>query len=129
MDYEFTYNPNLDAVEVATHGLADLDGLKEMNHRIAEACERERSASILVDHSDLDVSRLSMSDVEALSRTAASFKHVFGNRKCAHVVSKDSQYGLVRAWEIMVDLKGLDEVDARTFRDRDEAVGWLESGS
>jgi hypothetical protein len=129
MKYECVYNPNLNIVEVRTSGVADMTTMIEIVHRIAEICEREKSANILVDHSELDGSLLSMGDIETLSRTSASLRDVFKTRKCAHVVAEDYQFGLVRAWQTMVEINGLTDVEARLFKSRNEAVDWVKSVS
>jgi hypothetical protein len=35
---------------------------------------------------------------------------------CAHVVAKDIQFGLVRAWEIMIELAGVTDLRTMVFR-------------
>ena len=120
MKYECIYNPNLNTIEVSTHGLADMTALIAMVYRIAEICGQQKSANILVDHSELDVSLLAMSNIETLSHTIVSLKDTFKMRKCAHVVVKDSQFGLVRAWEIMVGIKGFTDIETGLFKIRIE---------
>ena len=129
MRYECRYNPKLNVVEAVTHGSADVVRLLEMLHRITEHCRREASADILVDHSDLNAGSLTMENVETLGRTAASLNDVYRYRRCAHVVTSDLQFGLVRAWEIFVAMYDLTELETRLFKNRDEAVEWLEAGA
>ncbi|MGO9379965.1 MAG: response regulator [Dissulfurispiraceae bacterium] len=127
--YECTYNPDLNIIETSTHGPADMTALMEMVRCIAEICGHEASANVLVDHSQLDSSNLTMSNIEALSSICVSLKDSFKVRKCAHVVADDLQFGLVRAWEVMVESNGLTDVDNRVFKDRNEAIQWIKSGS
>jgi hypothetical protein len=128
MKYECSYYPNLNTIEVSTHGVANITALIEMLHRIAELCGQEKSANILVDHSALDASSLTMNNIDTLSRITASLKDTFKKRKCAHVVAEDLQFGLVRAWEIMVEIKGFTDMKKRLFKNRDEAIEWVKAG-
>ncbi len=125
MEYECCFSSDLNAIEVCTRGKADMTTLMEMLHRIADLCGREESANILVDHSALDARLLTVNDIEILSRESAAKKKEFKNRRCAHVVAKEYQLGLVRAWEIMAELKGFTAVETRTFKSREEAVAWI----
>ena len=125
MKYECIYNPNLNTIEVSTHGKPDMAALIEMVHRIADLCRQEKSASILIDHSELDASLLTMNNVESLSNESVALQDAFRMRKCAHVVAKDYQFGLVRAWEIMIEIKGFTDIETRLFKNRDEALEWI----
>jgi hypothetical protein len=129
MRYECSYDSDLDIVQAVTSGEASLQELTDMNHNIAEVCTREKTANILVDHSRLDARLLSMSDVRDLSSTTVSEKDIFQKRKCAHVVSEDLQYGLVRAWQIMVEVNGFNNLDLMVFKNRDDAIEWITGGS
>jgi hypothetical protein len=128
MTYECIYNPKLNTIEAATHGMADMTALLEMLHRIAELCRQEQNAKILIDHSDLDASLLTMKNIESISLSTVSFKDIFMKRKCAHVVAKDLQFGLVRAWEIIIAMNDFTEIETKLFRNIDDAVVWLNAG-
>jgi hypothetical protein len=125
MRYECVYNPDLNIIEATTEGLADMATMLEMVQHLTEICERERSANILVDHSKLDASSVTMDNVETLSLTVVSSKDCFKGRKCAHVVSRGLQFGLVRAWEALIEVNGFTELETSTFTDRDEAIKWI----
>lgn len=127
MKYECIYNPKLNAVEGVTHGRADVAQFLEMLHRVMELCMKEETANILVDHSDLDAGSLTIENIETLGRTAASQKEICKVRKCAHVVTNDLQFGLARAWEIIVSMYNLTDLETRLFKDRDEATEWIKA--
>jgi hypothetical protein len=76
MRYECSYYPNLNTIEVSTHGVANIAALIEMLHRIAELCGQEKSANILVDHSELDASPLTMNNIDTISRITVSMKDI-----------------------------------------------------
>jgi len=128
MHYQCRYDRRLDIVEAVTHGLADLTGLRQMLEEIVALCARERTANILVDHSGLNPMPLSMDDIKTLSGLCIAMANTLRGRKCAHVVSGDLQYGLVRAWEIMNDCNGFDDFETRLFLNRNDAVAWLQDG-
>jgi len=126
VEYECIYNPDLNAVEASTHGMADPTVLIAMVHRIAALCGQHASANVLVDHSDIDATPLTMRDVETLSRTTVACE-TFQGRKCAHLVARDLQFGLVRAWETMIEIHGLTELETGLFTDRTEAIAWVKA--
>jgi hypothetical protein len=65
---------------------------------------------------------LTMENIETLGRKAAEKKDICKVRKCANVVTNDLQFGLVRAWEIIVQLYDLVDLEIRLFKNRDEAT-------
>ena len=126
---DYRYNPTLNAIEVTTSGTADLPGLSDMLRHIAELCAQHGSAHLLINHSRLDAGLINMNDIRHLGRATAQMREIFGMRRFAHVVDRDLQYGLVRAWETLAGLNGLSAVDNRLFRNRSEAVAWLATAS
>ncbi len=128
MNCEYEYDSNSDTIEVTTTGAADVDELVDMVKSIAKLCGERPSANILVDHSSLDAGSVTMEEVRTLSSVTVSSKNTLGGRKCAHVVKNDLQYGLVRAWEMMVEVNGYPELKTRIFRERVDALQWTGSG-
>ena len=118
------YNSVHNIIEVTTYGPASFPELIEIFNCIAELCVQQKSANILIDHSDLDVGALSMNEINNPRRLTASAEDILKMRKCAHVAVKDLQYGLVRAWEIMVEVNGFDNLETKIFRNRNEAIEW-----
>jgi len=127
MEYKCIYNPDLDIIEVATHGRADMAALFAMLQCIADLCGQHESAHILVDHSQLDAKNLSWDNIDKLSRNVVFLEDIFQKRKCAHIVLEDYQFGLVRSWEIMVEVKGCTDLETKVFRNRNEAIEWISS--
>jgi len=129
MRFNSVYNPNLHIIEVTTDGLAAVTDLLEMVHRNAELCRKEGSANILVDHSELDASSLTMRDIQTISDACVSLKESFEKRRCAHVVSNALQFGFVRAWEMLIEANGLTELTTKLFKKREEALAWVKESS
>jgi hypothetical protein len=127
MTFRYDYNSDTDTIEVTTTGTADIEDLVEMVRHIAKLCQERPSASIMVDHSSLSAGSMTMDEVRTLSNVTVSLKDAMGNRKCAHVVENDLQYGLVRAWEMMVEVNGYPELLTKAFRNRQDALAWSRS--
>ena len=125
----YEYDANADTVEATTDGTADTEELVEMVRHIAAMCAERPSASIIVDHSRLKAGTVTMDGVRTVSNATVSLKDVLGKRKCAHVVQNDLQYGLVRAWEMLVEVNGYPELEMRVFRARNEALDWVRDRS
>ena len=60
-----------------------------------------------------------MEEVGNLSNITVGAKDIFKMRKCAHVATNDLHFGLVRPWEIMVEINGLTDLNAMVFKNRD----------
>jgi len=128
MKYECSYNSALNIVETVTAGSASMTEMLEMLHCIVELCKRNESANIIVDHSKLDPDPLTTDALSNISRHVALAKDIFKNRKCAHIVAEDFQFGLVRAWETMVELAGVTDFYTNIFKNRADAVEWIQPG-
>lgn len=129
MKHECNYNTDLGFVEAVTHGAATREDMVSMCISIRDLCEKHPSANVVVDHSDLDAGPLSMDDIRYIADLVVSSRSVFAGRKCAHIAVKDIQFGLVRAWEILVELSGMSDLDTMSFRSRDSAIEWIKSNS
>ena len=129
MKYECSYNADLNAIESVTHGQADLTGLIDMLRCILDRCSRNETADIIVDHSNLDAGPLTMKDLSEIIGHVANANDLLMARKCAHVVATDLQFGLVRAWEIMVELAGVTDFDTMVFRSKTDAIEWIKTSS
>ena len=125
MKHECNYNTDLGFVEAVTHGAATREDMVNMCISIRNLCEKHPYANVVVDHSDLDAGPLSMDDIQYIADLVASSKSVFSGRKCAHIAVKDIQFGLVRAWETLVELSGMSDLYTMSFRSRDSAIKWI----
>jgi hypothetical protein len=129
MKYECSYNADLNTIESVTHGLASLTGLMDMLRSILDLCSMSATANIIVDHSNLDAGPLTMKDLSKIISHVVDAKDILMTRKCAHVVATDLQFGLVRAWEIMVELAGVIDFDTMVFRSKTDAIEWIKTSS
>jgi hypothetical protein len=123
------YNADLNTIESVTHGLANLTGLIDMLRCILDLCSQNVTADIMVDHSNLDAGPLTMKDLSKIIGHVKNAKDILKTRKCAHVVAKDLQLGLVRAWEIMVEVAGITDFHTMVFRNKADAIEWIKTSS
>ena len=129
MQYECSYNADLNTIETVTHGLASLTGLIDMLHCILDLCSQNGTADIIVDHSNLDARPLTLKDLSEIVGHVANANDILKKRKCAHIVAKNIQFGLVRAWEIMIELEGVTDFRTMVFRNKADAIEWIKACS
>lgn len=127
MEYTCSYNPTLNTIEVFANGVANLTSLIEIEHQVAELCSKEKSANILADYSEVEPGPLTLCDIDTLGGVTVSLRDIFKMRKCAHIVATGVQYGLVRAWEIIIETKGFMDIETRVFKKRSEAIEWIKT--
>ena len=79
--------------------------------------------NLLIDDTDLDVSRMSGQDIrDAIFVTELRAK-VFGSSKIAIYTPNDLEFGFNRMWQSWVD--EVIDADTRVCRCRDKAIAWL----
>lgn len=123
----YDYEPNI--IEFDTHGLATTNGIIAMLHSAIELCTQNETADIIVDHSDLDASQISKDDVLTISHHFTKAIDIFKTRKIAHIAAEDLQYGLIRMWQILVDIEGFPDLPLMVFRNKKSAIEWLKTNS
>ena len=129
MKHNSHYDFELNIIEFDTHGLATTNGIIEMLHSVIELCIQNETADIIVDHSNLDARQLSKDDILKISCHFSKAIDIFKTRKIAHIAAKDLQFGLVRMWEIFVELKGFQDLPLMTFRNKKSAIEWIKTNS
>lgn len=127
MNYSCTYNEEHNIIEAITHGDATVTGLLDMLRDTLELYLQNSLANILIDHSDLDVSQLSMQDISMVSKQSAEVNTIIQPVKCAHIAEHSSQVGLIRAWEIMLELNDASNYQTQIFKNRSDALHWLKA--
>jgi hypothetical protein len=129
MEHNSHYDFELNIIEFDTHGLASKNGIIEMLHSVIEMCIQNETADIIVDHSDLDASQISKDDIIIISGHFTKAIDIIKTRKIAHVAKKDLQFGLVRMWEIFVELEGFPDLPLMVFRNKKNAIEWIKTNS
>ena len=84
----------------------------------------EPGRKLLVDRSELNAGPITADEVGSLADKATRLRERFGRARCAHLVARSLELGLVRVWEAY----GEGRWDAVTmcFRSRVDATSWLE---
>jgi len=123
MEFEITWvDPTL--VVCRTSGVGEVKGYEEFLRAVSSSPEFGPDVSVLMDLTALDISLLTVTDMEELVRLRVRFA---AERKArsAIVVGKGSplKYGLGRMFEAFVDSKS--DAEFGLFETLDEAMLWL----
>ena len=110
-------------IEVKTYGRAELGGFEGMIKGIVEHPQWAPGGSLLIDHSELDLSDFTPADNKAIVTIVEGMKARLGRARCAFVMPHDLHFGLMRMWEFLV-LEHWEGI-TMTFRSRDAAISWL----
>jgi len=110
-------------VEIRTRGRASLEGFRAFGEALAADPRWVPDMDVLIDHSELDVSTLSSSNVIELTARSSENHPIHGYRKCAFYAPGELQFGIGRMWQQYRD--GGTRADTRIFRSREEAEAWL----
>lgn len=110
---------------VRIHRVTGLISVHELEKKLAEfykSPEYVPSMNALWDLKDADFSSVTPSEVHSLVGLVKNFWRQSGKRKAALIVTKNSDYGLSRMYEIL-----LSEVtdNVMVFKDYDKAEKWL----
>jgi hypothetical protein len=123
MEFEFTWiEPSL--VGVRTSGLASAEGFADLYEKLAAEPGFGRGVKMLSDHTDLDVSSLTVGDMEQIAVSRARWAGSLGARSALVAgLSSPAKYGLGRMFEALATEApgGL----VRVFDTVEEALAWL----
>ena len=112
-------------LEVRTIGNAELHGLANMLEALLSRPDWEPGGRLLVDHSELNAGPITADEVRSLADKASRLRERFGRARCAHLVARNLEFGLVRMWEAYIE--GRWDAVTMCFRSRVDATTWLES--
>jgi hypothetical protein len=110
-------------LEVQTSEDANLIDMLEMLAAVISHSDFRAGANLLIDHTRLNAGPMTAADVHAAADKVSALRAEIGRMRCAHLVSRDLEFGLVRMWEAYVD--GRWDGSAECFRSRLEAISWL----
>jgi len=106
-----------------TSGDATVEGFRDLLNAIFEHENWESDKSLVSDHSDLNVSKITADDVRRIAQTAAELRSKFRVTKHAVIAPRNLEYGLSRMWLAYIGEEN--KVTSRTFRSREEAIAWI----
>jgi hypothetical protein len=126
VDHRIEFHEDPPMVVVLTSGIAAPAGW-DLLHDELLTDPRVQGRSLLIDHSELDVSALSAEAVRTIGRSVKSVSERLGPIRRAVVVTGGFRYGLARM--ARAELGAQAEKKVQVFKSRSEAVAWLRSGS
>jgi hypothetical protein len=122
VDWKIDFDADSHDVTVTTGGAADCAGFRSMNLELVEDDRWRPGMTVLLDHSSLDASALTGSDVEEISRAVVELDERLGPAVCAIVTTDEYLGGLT---DVSIRYAAPSRLCARAFDSRDRAVEWL----
>ncbi len=122
---EFSVKHSDGIFEIITSGATELGIYGEFLDALLALDQWRPGALILVDESALDTSLLTVKDVQEIAEMCGARRAKLGPAKCALVVGRDLEFGMVRMWGVYVEEKW--DVTANLFESRAEAIAWLKA--
>ncbi|MGD0272319.1 MAG: STAS/SEC14 domain-containing protein [Gaiellaceae bacterium] len=125
MEFELTWvDPSL--VVCRTSGVAEVKGYEELIRALTSSPEFGPEVRVLMDHTALDVSPITATDMEEIASLRARFAGE-GKTRSAVVVGSGSplRYGLSRMFEGYVSSQV--DFEIGVFEEFDEALAWLQA--
>ena len=124
MEYEFIFVDS-SLVICRSFGVASVEGFVDSAEALTSDPRWRPGMDTISDHTHLDASRLTASDIEQIASEEGEYSDEIGPGRAAIVVGPDSpnRYGLARMFEAYIE--PLVETRVRAFRTFDEALAWL----
>jgi hypothetical protein len=127
MKSDLTWTDGGSRLVCVNSGAASAEEFISLIERVASMPGLGSHLEALIDHTDLDVTKLTADGIE---RIAATWIRLFArvSVRAAFVVGSDSpsRYGLTRMFEANVAPRS--DFEIRVFEKRDEAMAWLVAG-
>ena len=108
---------------VKTSGDGDVESFKKMHSAVLDNDNWVPGTPVLIDHTAFNVGPLTVDNIRAIAMDVVMRAEQLGQARCAFLVSRDLEYGMVRMWMAFVEYKLL--ATAEVFRSKDEAIAWL----
>lgn len=122
MRHDIVFGDGEADVTVRTFGVADREGFFAFNRELVDHPRYVPGMSVLLDHSELDMTLLSVADLDAVGAFVADLEERVGDGPVAIVAPDAFTFGLLSA---SVDVAQLQALSPRTFATREEAERWL----
>ncbi len=121
MNFTFANQPSY--VEVIDSGRPETRDYHRFFDLLKSAAGWCPGRNLLIDDTDLDVSRMSGQDIMDAVFVTELRKDVFGSSKIAIYTPNDLEFGFNRMWQSWVD--GVIDAQTRICRSREAALAWL----
>lgn len=122
MEFTIEFGGEPQDVTITTSGIADVEGSRRLSSALASDPRYCAGMLVLVDHSALEMSRLTDLDLERIAAGISESDWNLPPRAVAIVASNVETH--IRAREAVAHLGG-SLSNRRVFSSREEALGWL----
>lgn len=123
VEFLITFGFTPEAAILTTSGVARVEDFRKMNEALIDDPRFHAGMPILVDHTSLDASVLTPTDVRAIGEFVASIGERLGPRSVAVVVPDKLTFGFVRMGEMRANQR---QLSVKIFYSLPEAVQWLQ---
>ena len=121
MNFNLDYKNGI--FEIKTFGTGDIKGIQSFIISLLEHDKWSPGSKIIVDYTECNLGNLTVDNIYQITQINHEVSTLLGDSKCAHIVSRDIEYGMVRMWEALVEDKW--SVTEHVFRTREEALSWI----
>jgi hypothetical protein len=122
MEYVINFIPRREAVIITTCGPASVDRFRHLNQTLVDDPRFQPGMPILIDHTALDATALTATDIRAVGEFVATIGKRIGASSIAVVVPDRLTFGFVRMGELIANQP---QLNLKTFYSLDKAVAWL----
>lgn len=125
MKHKLKVEVNGDSSEfiIKTEGDGTVEGIVAFLKDIISHPEWKPGHNILLDHRDLRIDKITVADIEEVSKYFISIGNELGTGKIALIMKRDIDFGIARAWELATELDV--DIKIRVFRKIEDANNWL----
>jgi hypothetical protein len=122
MEFVINFIPRREAVIITTCGPASVNRFRHLNQTLVDDPRFQPGMPILIDHTALDATALTATDIRAIGEFVATIGKRIGASSIAVVVPDRLTFGFVRMGELIANQP---QLNLKTFYSLDEAVAWL----
>lgn len=127
MEHEIEWGGDPEDIYVTTRGVATVEGLNAWMQEVLADPRYRPGLRALLDHRELDWSRLNAGEVERRVELVAKDVSRFGDAHVASVVARQVDYGVARMMQSLLDARPELRSRLRIFHSIEEARSWLAS--
>ena len=124
MEFAINFALTPEAAFLTTSGVARVEDFRQMNEALVGDPRFQPGMPILVDHTRLDASVLTATDIRAIGEFVATIGGRLGPSSIAVVVPDKLTFGFVRMGEMRANQP---QLDVRIFYSLAEAREWLQN--
>jgi hypothetical protein len=122
VEFLLDFQANPEAAVVTTFGVARVEDFRTMSEALIDDPQFRHGMPILIDHSSLDASVLTATDIRAIGDFVATIGERIGPSSIAVVVPDKLTFGFVRMGEMRANQP---QLNIQVFYSLPEAVQWL----